>query len=128
MDYAILEPARLFLAYLPLLPFLPLLAVAIAAIIDIGREVWATLTGWPIGMSVDSTPALAFAGTPVDRTIGDSGGPMVRFIREERAARAVETARLRGDVALTIRASIAWHNGDYGRALALAGAACRKGR
>lgn len=125
MDYNALEPARFFLSLLPLLPLLPLLAVAVAAIIDIGREAWSILTGWPIGMSVDSTPALACV---VDRSTGDSGGPLVRFLQEERACRAVETARMRGDVALTIRASIAWHNGDYGRAIALAGAACRVGR
>lgn len=122
MDYTALEPARLFLAYLPLLPLLPLLVVAVAAIVDIGREAWAATVG---GLH---RPALAFVAVPVDRTIGESGGPLVRFLQEERAGRAVETARLKGDPIVALRASLALATGDYGRALGLAGAACRKGR
>lgn len=105
---------------LPLLPLFPLLALAVALVGELVGELRRILAD--IG-SADPLTILLPAYQPVT-----SAGPMVRFLQEERAAAAIETARHRGDPALAIRASIAWQAGDYGRALAFAGAACRVGR
>lgn len=107
--------------YLPLVPLLPLLILAVALIGELAGELRRILID--IG-AADPLVMLA----PVYQPTGDNRGPLVRFIAEERAERAVLTARQRGDIALTIRASLALQAGDYGRALALAGAACRVGR
>ena len=105
---------------LPLLPLFPLLVLAVALIGELARELQGILLN--IGATEPLTILLP-AYQPV--TVK---GPLVRFLQEERAAAAVETARHRGDPCLAIRASIAWQAGDYGRALALAGASCRIGR
>lgn len=101
---------------LPLLPILPLVILALALVGELAGEV-ATLLA-PIEPVILATLAVPVA----------PAGPLVRFLQEERAERAILTARQRGDVALTIRASLALQSGDYGRVMALAGAACRIGR
>ena len=105
---------------LPLLPLFPLIVLAIALAGELARELRRILAD--IGSADPLTLLL-----PIDRPVTVKG-PMVRFLQEERTARAVETARYRGDPCLAIRASIAWQAGDYGRAMALAGASCRIGR
>lgn len=105
---------------LPLLPLFPLIVLAIALVGELVGELRRILAD--IGATEPLTILL-----PTYQPVTVKG-PMVRFLQEERTARAIETARRRGDPALAIRASIAWQAGDYGRALAFAGAACRVGR
>lgn len=105
---------------LPLLPLFPLLVLAVALVGELARELRRILVN--IGATEPLTILLP-AYQPIP-----SAGPLVRFLQEERAAAAIETARYRGDPCLAIRASLAWQAGDYGRALALAGASCRVGR
>lgn len=107
-------------SFLPLLPLFPLLALAVALVGELARELRRILTD--IG-AADPLTTLLPAYQPTREA-----GAMVRFLQEERTAAAIETARYRGDPALAIRASLAWNEGDYGRALALAGASCRVGR
>lgn len=101
---------------LPLLPLLPLVVLALALIGELAGEAATFLApADPLTLVYLTVPC-----TPVDR--------LVVNVKEERAERAILTARRKGDVALTIRASLALQAGDYGRAMALAGAACRVGR
>lgn len=106
---------------LPLLPLFPLIVLAVALVGELARELRRILVD--IGATEPLTILL-----PTYQPAGNSGGPLVRFLQEERTARAVETARRRGDPCLAIRASLALSAGDYGRAMAFAGAACRVGR
>lgn len=101
---------------LPLLPLFPLLVLAVALVGELVGEV-ATLLAPADPLTL---VYLAVPVTPIDR--------LVVNVREERVERAILTARRKGDVALAIRASLALQAGDYGRALALAGASCRIGR